>query len=216
MQGLQGTYWNVPISDREAGALIRQYPNERQASLTDTDQATAQTVQFMSELVKHSVNDPVVARALQDAWTWFHGFVNDDVPSCCWLYAKCNVKFVHHQELLRDWMFKLRDLQLLISPEALLKMRWPKGDCAIFTTLVQAMLKLAGYGYETVTVAVNPAIPEVFSHVYAQAVYPDGTRKVLDASHGHWPGWEVLAARVLKKKYGTQTATKFTLLAAVN
>lgn len=209
MQGLSGRTWSAPVSDSEAAALLRADPNFIQGDMVDSDEATAQTVRFMAQLVKHSQSDPIIQQAWKDAWSRFNGIAFGDEAVCCWWYAKYLVKFVHHQELLRDWMFSLDDLQLLISPEALLKMKFPKGDCAIFTTLIQAMLRLRGIGYETVTVAVNPMAPELYGHVYPYAIRPDGTRIALDASHGKYPGWEVPAARIIKKKCGTQTATKY-------
>lgn len=204
---LSGKTWMSPVSDSEAAALLRADPNYIQGS-DDSDEATAQTVRFMSDLVKHSLSDPIIKRACDDAWQRFRQIAFQDRAVCAWWYARYLIKFVHHQELLRDWVFSLDDLQLLISPEALLKMTDPKGDCAIFTTLIQAMLATQGIGYETVTVAVDPRTPDLYTHVYPQAIRPDGTRLALDASHGKFPGWEAPPARVLKKKSGTQTAMK--------
>ena len=82
-----------------------------------------------------------------------------------------------------------------------------KGDCAIFTTLIQALLLYRGIPYETVCVAVDPRQPAEYTHVYPRAVRADGSRVVLDASHGPWPGWEVPAGRILKKKCSMRTAT---------
>lgn len=206
---LSGKTWMSPVSDTEAAALLREDPNFIQGSLQDSDEATAQTVRFMASLVKHSLSDPIIGQAWRDAWQRFAGITGGDEVQCAWWYAKSTVKFVHHQELLRDWLYTLDDLQLLISPEALLKMQSPKGDCAIFTTLIQALLAYQGIQFETVTVAVNPSVPELFTHVYAQAVRPDGARVPLDASHGKYPGWEAPPDRVLKKKYGTAMAMKY-------
>lgn len=206
--GLSSQAWTSPVTDSQAAAILRAYPNFRQASLSDTDEATAQTVQFMAELVKHSLSDPIIAAAWRDAWQKFGAIALGDEAACAWWYAKYLIKFVHHQELLRDWLFKFDELQLLISPEALLKMRWPKGDCAIFTCLIQALLSYRGIPWEAVTVAVSPMAPDLFTHVYAQAVRPDGARIALDASHGKYPGWEAPASRVFKKKLGMPTEMK--------
>ena len=162
----------------------------------------------MASLVKHSLSDPIIGQAWRDAWQRFAAITGGDEIQCAWWYAKTLLKFVHHQELLRDWLYTLDDLQLLISPEAVLKMEKPKGDCAVYTTLVQALLAYRGIGYETVTVAVNASVPDLYTHVYAQAVRPDGSRVPLDASHGQYPGWEVPADRILKKKYGTPMVVK--------
>ena len=87
------------------------------------------------------------------------------------------------------------ELQLLIAPEALLHMERPKGDCAVFTTLVCALLDCLAIPWEIVTVAVDPRQPGIYSHVYARAVLEDGRRLPLDASHGAYPGWEVPRSR---------------------
>jgi len=200
--------WTSRLSDDQAAAYLRQNPGFLQADLQDSDKATAQTVKYMAELVKHSLGDPVVGRAWQDAWHRLHAIAFDDEPQVAWWYAKYLLKFVHHQELLRDWLFKLDELQLLISPEALLKLQSPKGDCAIYTTLIQALLSYRGIPWETVTVAVSPMAPDLYTHVYPQAILADGSRLPLDASHGKYPGWEAPPERVFKKKCGTRTETK--------
>jgi hypothetical protein len=208
VQGLSGKQWNSQVSDSEAGAFLRADPNTVQASMDDPDLQVAQIVSLMTAVVRHSQGDPIIAAAWRDAWDKFKGVTFGDEAQCCWWYAKYVVKFVHHSELLRDWLFSLDDIQLLISPDALLRMQGPKGDCAIFTTLIQALLAYRGIPYETVTVAVNPLMPEFFGHVYPQAVRENGSRIPLDASHGKYPGWEVPAARILKKKCGTPMAMK--------
>lgn len=206
--GLSGKTWMSPVSDAEAAALLRNDPNYVQLPFDDPDECTAMTVRFMSSLVKHSLSDPIIGQAWNDAWQRFAGISGGDEPTVCWWYAKYLIKFVHHAELLRDWVFSMDDRQLLISPEALLKMSRPKGDCAIFTTLIQALLRYRGLGYETVTVAVNPSMPDEYTHVYPQAIRADGSRIALDASHGKYPGWEAPAPRVIKKKCGTPMVTK--------
>ena len=202
--------WTSRMSDAQAAAYLNSvYDGFEQASLFDSDEATAQTVRYMGRLVRHSLSDPVVANAWRDAWTRFGKLANGDEAQVAWWYARHLVKFVHHQRMLVHWMGKPNELQLLISPEALLKMERPAGDCAVFTTLIEALLSYRGIGWETVTVAVNPMRPELYTHVYPQAIRPDGSRIALDASHGKYPGWQAPAARVIKKKCGTSPAMKY-------
>ena len=216
VQGLSGKQWSSPVSDQEAAMLLRADPNFIQGSLTDSDEATAQEVQLMTACVEHAIADPIIGRAWRDAWDAFRGPAMDDEAQVCWWYAKYTVKFVNHQDLLRDWMFRLDDRQLVISPDALLRMRNPKGNCATFTCLIQTLLRYRGIPYETCAVAVNPMFPEEFTHVYPMAVRPDGSRIALDASHGKYPGWEAPPSRVLKKKCGTQVAMKSQTREVVN
>jgi len=72
------------------------------------------------------------------------------------------------------WLGESDQMQLLISPDVLLRSGRKVGDCAIYSELACALLACNGVDYEFVTVAVNPSQPEVFSHVYVYAVLPDG------------------------------------------
>jgi transglutaminase-like putative cysteine protease len=65
------------------------------------------------------------------------------------------------------------------------------GDCDDFAMFTAALLRAAGIPSSFVTVAADPGDPSRFSHVYV-AAYPDGERLPLDASHGEYPGWEVV------------------------
>lgn len=182
------------ISDGMAAAMLQENPGFVQASLSDPFEATRQTILYMCDLVKRSIEDPVVWRASAAALT---SPVGGDPYSQIWYWVKRCVRFVHHQKLLQRWLNKADELQLLISPEALLRMEHPQGDCAVFTTLICGLCDCAGIPWEIVTVAVDPRQPEIFSHVYPRAVLPDGRRLPLDASHGKYPGWEVPRSRVL-------------------
>ena len=177
------------MSDGMAAAFLRQNPNSEQTNLSDPTDATAQTVRYMCRLIEHSLSDPVVWAATRSALKLFR--IAGSPCAAIWQWCKRSVKFVHHQDLLEKWLGKGDELQLLISPEALLKMQAPKGDCAVFTTLVCAMLQTAGYQWEIVTLAVDPRQPGIYSHVFPRAILPDGRRLALDASHGKYPGWQV-------------------------
>jgi hypothetical protein len=190
--GTRAHVWDSPVSDGMAGAWLRSHPNSEQTNLADPTDATAQTVRYMCRLVQHSLSDPVVWAATNSALKLFA--IAGSPCAAIWQWCKRSIKFVHHQDLLERWLGKGDELQLLISPEALLKMERPKGDCAVFTTLICAMLQTAGYKWEIVTVAVDPRQPGIYSHVFPRAILPDGRRLALDASHGKYPGWQVPAA----------------------
>ena len=183
-----------------------------QADLNDTDVATAQTVQVMAAQAHKAARDPLVKRAAVDAVKQWRGgplygmsgrdpFASPQaMAESCWWYAKHHVRFVHHNELIAAWFDEHDQLQLLISPEILVRLRKMEGDCAIYTMLLCAMLESLGLGWEIVTAAVNPREPDVFSHVWARALLPDGRRVPLDASHGDYPGWQVPAGRQYKRQ----------------
>lgn len=201
--------WNGPVSDQTAAAWLRTNSGFMQADLNDSDLATAQTVAYMSALVKHSLGDPIIASAWEKAQLFRRFPGGEDDAVCIWWLAKYAIrKFVHHQEMLWHWLGKQDELQLLISPEALLKMESPKGDCAVYTTLIQSLLAYRGIPWRTVCVAVNPIRPDLFTHVYAAAIRADGSMLPLDASHGQYPGWEAPVYRVAKKKSSMNPATK--------
>ena len=196
--------WMSPVSDQQAAAWLQANPGFQQAS-SDPFQATAQTVRYMCSLINRSTDPDIITRAWQDAAQRFGGITGGSKAQCAWWYAKTVLTFVHHQQLLQAWLGKADELQLLIEPAAVLKMRDPKGDCAVYTTLICALLTVAGVGWEIVTVAVDPHQPDIFSHVYPRAILAEGRRLPLDASHGSAPGWEVPAERVTRKQIWDQS-----------
>jgi hypothetical protein len=173
----------------------------RVQSAPDSFGATRQTVEVMCQQIRDSARDPMVQRAALNCARAFRGgplYIGRDplhdpaaLAESCWWWAKHYIRFVHHEALIRQWLNEANQLQLLISPDVLVRMEDRKGDCAIFTSLVCAFLSCLGVDWEIVTVAANPAEPGVFSHVYARAVLPGFLRLALDASHGKYPGWQV-------------------------
>jgi hypothetical protein len=162
----------------------------------------------MSGHINNAVSDDLVQWVAAEALTQYGmlawGLAGEDkqrrIAESCWWWAKNNIKFVHHESLLRRYLGESGHLQGLIAPDILLAQmadgQRMEGDCAIFTAMLCAMLKVAGVPWEIVTVAVNPREPEIFSHVYPRAVMGDGRRLPLDASHGTYPGWQVPSSDV--------------------
>lgn len=185
-------------SDQQAAEALRANPGVRQSS-EDPTEATAETVQYMCELIHDSLADGIVRRALAECWPVSRPITDEKIAVAIWAFAKQHVRFVHHQKLLVAWLNAPKELQLLIQPDCLLKMREPKGDCAVFTTLIAAMCDCAGLPWEIVTIACDPRQPGIYSHVYPRVILPDGRRLTMDASHGKYPGWEVPAAHTTAK-----------------
>ena len=161
----------------------------------DPDTATAQTIGIMCGHVKNAARDLVVIGTARDARERFsridgNGQAVRDIAAAAWWWPKLFCKFTLHDFIIRERLGEVGHLQGLISPEVLVRMDRPEGDCAIFSECIAAFLRVLGVGYEWVTVAVNPREPEIFSHVYLYAILPDGSRLPLDASHGDYPGWE--------------------------
>jgi hypothetical protein len=172
----------------------------------DPQVATAQTIDIMCQHVAHAANDDGVQQAAAGAARQFTSLSaagrpnNAALAAACWWWAKLYIKFVHHETLLRQFLGEAGHLQGLISPEILVRMSRPEGDCAIYSMCIAAFLCTLGVPFEIVTVACNPREPDIFSHVYLYAVLEDGSRLPLDASHGDYPGWQVPSNRVTKRQ----------------
>lgn len=190
---------------------------ERVVASADPDTATAQTIQIMCQHVKAGAADALVQQTARGAAGQFGNLgvrrsgtstgVSDAGPrdatalaGAAWWWCKVYLKFVHHDFIIRQRVGETGHLQGLISPEVLVRMDKPEGDCAIFSECVAAFLTVFGVPYEFVTVAVNPNEPTIFSHVYLYAVLPDGSRLPLDASHGQYPGWQVPSGHVSRRQ----------------
>jgi hypothetical protein len=176
------------------------------AASPDPDTATAQTIAIMCGHVRKASSDEVVKQTAGRAAEQFAGLAGTgrrdaySLATAAFWWCKVFVKFVHHELIIRQRLGESGHLQGLISPEVLVRMEHPEGDCAIFTECACAFLRVFGIPYEIVTVAVSPDEPTIFSHVYLYAVLPDGTRLPVDASHGDYPGWQVPSAHVSRRQ----------------
>lgn len=179
---------------------------ERVEASADPDTATAQTIAIMCGHVKKASADGLMQQTARGALGQFGGLpgggqdVTRDIAAAAWWWCKLFIKFVHHDFIIQQRLGETGHLQGLISPEVLVRMERPEGDCAIFSECVAAFLTVFGIPFEFVTAAVNPNEPEIFSHVYLYAVLPDGSRLPLDASHGDYPGWQVPSAHVSRRQ----------------
>lgn len=170
---------------------------------SDPDTATAQTAGIMAGLIHRSALDPLVRKAAREAVAKFRGgplyagLGRDPwadpfaMAESCWWWAKAWLRFEHHQKQLVLWFGERDQLQLLIEPAVLLRMRNMRGDCAIYSMAIAAMLEALGLDWELVALAVDPHQPRVYSHIFPRLALPDGRRLALDASHGTYAGWQV-------------------------
>jgi hypothetical protein len=182
----------------------------------DPDTATQQTVQEMCRQIAAASRDPPVRRIAFDAVRrirggplWLHSgilpFKSARVMAeSCWWWCKHAMKFRHHGDMFEVWSRDLGDprtkLQLLISPDVLVRMARLEGDCAIYTMMLAAMLESLGLHWEICTAAVDRRQPTIFSHVWPRVILEDGGREPLDASHGKYPGWQVPAYDIHRLK----------------
>jgi len=185
---------------------------ERIPASPDADQATVQTIREMVKHIHTAAQDPVLQQfALDGVEGWRGGmeFASSGLDpfsspvaiaeSCFW-QAKHHMRFLHHSKQIFILLNERDQLQLLISPDVLVRMKKMRGDCAIYTMLLCAMLEALGVVWEIQTVAVNPYQPTVFSHVFLRVVLPDGRRIPLDASHGKYLGWMVPDSDILRSQ----------------
>lgn len=176
---------------------------ERVEASPDPDTATAQTIKIMCGHVKRAANDPLLQQTAAQAVSQFGGLAGDTqdaaLQAACaaWWWHKLYVKFVLHDFIIANRLGEYGHLQGLISPEILVRMDKPEGDCAIFVMGIAAMLRSMDIPYELVTVKVSRREPHEYGHVYLYVVLADGRRIPLDASHGEYPGWQVPTRDIL-------------------
>lgn len=164
-----------------------------QASLDDSDLATQQTIERMTQHIRDCASDPAVAAAARKALRTFGAGQpgRRNAAWAVWWSIKHALSFVEDDDLLHGLTPNPPELELLVSPSVMVRTEHPRGDCDDFTMLLCCFLQVLGCPWEIVTVAVDPSEPERWSHVYAVAVLEDSSRLALDASHGSYPGWEV-------------------------
>ncbi|MFN7996978.1 MAG: hypothetical protein U0Q18_25415 [Bryobacteraceae bacterium] len=117
--------------------------------------------------------DPVLS-----AWDW------------CKKDGAKGLRFTRDENLSRPlWLGGDEAIEVLVRPQDMARLANPQGDCDCFSMYTAAMLLSLGVPCSFATIAANPEIPHLFTHVYCVA-YPDGERVPMDTSHGPYPGWE--------------------------
>ena len=177
----------------------------------DPDTQVAQTVDLMGKYVRHDAADE---RIRADA---FSALQSDDPVADIFYHVKRRLAFIHDEDLARPYgPAKWEITEALIPPAAMVRMCdagqcHPQGDCDDFSMYVACLLRVLGYAPKFVTVAADSSQPGRYSHVYA-VVYTthqpqpaaanrrQPSRIPLDCSHGQFPGWEVPASSVTRKR----------------
>jgi hypothetical protein len=116
-------------------------------------------------------------------------------------YVKRVVRFEDDDKVVCSYIDPGANAELLITPERLLTMPEPKGDCDDFSMLLASLVIASQEICKVyfVTVAADHNAPDEFSHVYVAVQLPSQQTFVMDGSHGPWFGWEV--QNVFKKRY---------------
>lgn len=156
--------------------------------------STQDTLAVMAAMVKQSLHSPVVASAVADA-LGNGGWELEERGQIgrVFYWIKRNVKFTDDESRVAE-IFDIPltevDQELLISPERLLTMPVPMGDCDDFSMLMATMLGQLGIPVVFVAICADDSQKWRFSHVYTRAILSTGEVLPLDCSHGEYPGWE--------------------------
>jgi transglutaminase-like putative cysteine protease len=156
----------------------------------DSDVSTMDTLHKMIVLARQCASDSKIVAGVGECLK--RGQTKHDLVRNIYHWVQRHVKFVEDEETLAH-VLGYQDVaqELLIAPSVLLAMPVPMGDCDDFSMLTASMLLCAGIQCRYVVIAIDPAIPEKFSHVYCRAYIADENRWLaMDCSHGRMLGWE--------------------------
>jgi len=174
---------------------------EKIQAAADTDTSTRQTIEKMAEYARAGAADPVVKHWSNYAIAKFGNapFRSESLKHCFadFFCLKHCVHFVNDEPRLFQ-VGEPEALDLLIAPAVLVRMEQPAEDCDGFAMLTCSLLQIQGIKCYFVTIACDPSDQSRWSHVFAMAELPDGTRLPLDASKGKVPGWMVPRAHIFR------------------
>lgn len=158
------------------------------------DVSTMDTVQRMKDIAIAQSTSPIVQQAISHALSDTDSRTSAKVKAnAIFHWIKNSVQFIEDEQVLAEIFNVGPDRELLITPERLLTMPVPAGDCDDFSTLAASMLigMGEGVGVSFCTIAAERAEPNRFSHVYLVCTFPPYSEQVVfDSSHGSYMGWE--------------------------
>lgn len=190
---------------REAGFNLpdgwRPIPERIPSTLSDSNQSTRQTVRRMCQHIKDACADQLVRDiAARTSGRWGSGLPHQIGWDVFW-FLKSTIRFVIDEVPVLALYGESDQVDFLISPSVLMRMRPPKGDCDDFTMMACALLACNRVPFEIVTIMADRSRPGQWSHIYPRAVMPSGRRMVIDATPpGQYPGWEVPAYDIQRKQ----------------
>ena len=169
--------------------------SETQADLGNTERSTEQTVSEMCKHIRDCLKDPAIRFTALDAVSSLDGMrpTRQQVVEYIWRWCKTNIEFVPDEVQLFTLLGRRDELELLISPSVMVRMKEKKGDCDCFVMTACALLLSLGVPALIKTFKCDRDEPWRWSHVCAAAVLEDGSICPVDASHGDYAGWQVPA-----------------------
>lgn len=164
----------------------------------DPDQQVSQVIGMMRRYVEEDFNTPQIHRAVLEAR------LSGDPLYDTFRAVKQQMQFVQDETTVQSVQAEtqLPVVEALIRPRDMAVLSHKRGDCDDFCTYGAALLTAQQVPVSFVTVAADPGMPDVWSHVYLVA-YPEsgpyrGQRVPMDMSHGPYVGWET--GRVFKRQ----------------
>lgn len=169
------SFWGVPITVARL-----------QTNPLYNDVSTADTLQQMRRVASISANSPLVRGVANQC---LRPTVMETVRRLYW-WIKSHIKFESDESILAaQFGIGPTESDLIISPDILLQMSQPMGDCDCLSTLFASFLKSLLIPCRFVAIAADEVEPHRWSHVYLKGMV-DGQWLPLDVSHGNCPGWE--------------------------
>lgn len=163
-------------------------------SPVDNDRSTFETVQQMIALARDAASKPAINHVVSSLLLSLSkkNPSDMDLVRAIYWWVKGRVRFREDESILVEDMGWVDPYQeLLISPEILIRMSQPEGDCDDFSMLLASLLVAAKIPVWFVAVAVDEREPWRWSHIYCKVFLKDERKLItLDASHGTYPGWE--------------------------
>ncbi len=127
------------------------------------DRGTAQTIRLMRYLVEGALTDPTFIRFAVDLVRNVPAYDQLGEVGAIFAWVQSNIRYT------MDPVSK----EKLYPPQELLKIR--AGDCDDVSMLLGALALALGYPARLVTLSVDPAAPDEFSHVYVEVEVPPGS-----------------------------------------
>lgn len=173
-------YWGSPITIESVAT-----------DPIDTDRSTSETIGKMIVLARSSSQSPLIASIVDTCLSSSRNKTSQrDLARSIYWWVKNHIRFVEDETVLGSQLgYQDVNQELLISPEVLVTMPIPMGDCDDFSMLIAALLCCAHIRCMFVTIAADEVLPWKFSHVFPVALLDSGYM-TMDASHGNSPGWE--------------------------
>ena len=186
----------TPYNLASAFAGLQIQPSISLTSPSNTDISVADTIHKMRSIARASVHSGLVRTAVNDAVKELNTTSTDrDICKAIFYWIKSHVAYVEDEQLNMTALGmdsnQAIDTELLITPDTLLNMQYPMGDCDDFSTLCASMLLMLGFKVAFVTIAADGDLPTVLSHVYVKTWLDDENKGLyMDCSHGPYVGWE--------------------------